>query len=317
MTNIMPQKISENPADFIVPLNMNGLQGRMLRMPAPTNKKREMLLLYGHHALLERWWSLAQNLNAYGAVTMPDLPGFGGMDSFYKIGKRPTINNYADYLASFIKLRFKHKRVTIIGISFGFVVATRMLQRYPELAGKVDLIVSLVGFMHKDDLVFKPGPRTFYGLTSKLFSTPPCAWIIRYGFLNGFVIGNLYRRLSRPKKRFAQADPAEFTATIEFDVYLWQNNDVRTHWATTAAFMSLDNCKSQVDLPVWHVCSKDDYYFNNHIIEQHMRIVFNNYHKANITIGAHTPSIIADKKEMGVFIPPKLRRLLARSPVNA
>src|SRR5687767_2102595 len=125
-------KAVQDPADYIVPLNMNGLRGRMLRVPTPKNKNREILAIYGHHALIERWWGLIQNLNEFGGVTMPDLPGFGGMDSFNKIDQKPTIDNYADYLAAFIKMRYKRQRITILGISFGFVVATRMLQRYPE-----------------------------------------------------------------------------------------------------------------------------------------------------------------------------------------
>jgi pimeloyl-ACP methyl ester carboxylesterase len=309
----MPKKTSQLPADFIVPLNMNGLQGRMLRLPASGRKNREILLLYGHHALHERWWSLVQNLNAYGTVTMPDLPGFGGMDSFYKIGKRPTIDNFADYLASFIKLRYKQRRFTIIGISFGFVVATRMLQRYPELAKRVDLMVSMVGFMHKDDFVFAPSMRRFYGILATVAATPPIPFIIRYGFLNEFVIRNFYRRLSRPKRRFAEAEPTEFNAVIDFDVYLWHANDARTHLSTTASFMWLDNCGQAIDLPVWHVFTKDDYYFNNDIVEQHMRVVFREYHQVMFSSNAHTPSIIADKKEMAVFIPPGLRRVLSKS----
>src|SRR5665213_391336 len=150
----MPKKPLKKPTDYIVPLNINGLEGRMLHVPAPARRDREMLLIYGHHALLERWWGLVETLNEYGAVTMPDLPGFGGMDSFRKIKKAPTIDNYADYLAAFIKLRYRRRHLTIIGISFGFVVATRMLQRYPELTKRVDFIVSIVGFMHKDDFLF-------------------------------------------------------------------------------------------------------------------------------------------------------------------
>lgn len=129
-------KRQKNIVDYIQPLNMNGLQGRVLQMPAPKNKNREILFIYGHHSSLERWWGLVQNFNRYGAVTMPDLPGFGGMDSFYKIGEKPTIDNLADYLASFIKMRYKRRRFTIIGMSLGFVIATRMLQRYPDLAKK-------------------------------------------------------------------------------------------------------------------------------------------------------------------------------------
>ena len=80
----MAKKVTPEAADYIQPLNMNGLTGRMLRAPATRkNAKREMLLLYGHHALLERWWGLVENLQEFGAVTMPDLPGFGGMDICY------------------------------------------------------------------------------------------------------------------------------------------------------------------------------------------------------------------------------------------
>ena len=79
-------KAEPKPEDYIVPLNMNGLNGRMMHMPAPKGRKREILVLYGHHSSLERWFGLAQVINRYGAVTMPDWPGFGGMDSFYKIG---------------------------------------------------------------------------------------------------------------------------------------------------------------------------------------------------------------------------------------
>src|SRR5215218_498478 len=116
----MPKTTFKNAADYIVPLNMNGLEGRMLHVPAPAGKNREILLLYGHHAMLERWWGLVENLSEFGSVTMPDLRGFGGMDSFNKIGRYPNIDAFADYLAAFIKLRYKRKRITIIGISFGF-----------------------------------------------------------------------------------------------------------------------------------------------------------------------------------------------------
>src|SRR3954470_17459407 len=136
----------KNPADYIVPLNINRLDGRMLRLPAKSArqaKNREILFVYGLHSSLERWWGLTQVLSRYGNVTMPDLPGFGGMDSFYKIGKKPTLDNMADYLAAFIKLRYKNKKLIIAGMSFGFVIATRLLQRYPELTKKVALLVSI------------------------------------------------------------------------------------------------------------------------------------------------------------------------------
>ena len=142
----MSNTSQKHPKDYISSLYINGLQGRMLHLPSSTNKKREMLYIYGHHSSLERFWGVMEDLSQYGPVTMPDLPGFGGMDSFYKIGQEATLDNLADYMTSFIKMRYKRKKVTIIGLSLGFVVATRMLQRNPELINKVSLLVSAVSW---------------------------------------------------------------------------------------------------------------------------------------------------------------------------
>jgi pimeloyl-ACP methyl ester carboxylesterase len=309
----MSSKKIENPADYIVPLNMNGLQGRMLRTPGPTDKNREILLIYGHHAMLERWWGLVENLNELGAVTMPDLPGFGGMDSFYTIGKKPTIDAFADYLAAFIKLRYKRKKVTIVGISFGFVVATRMLQRYPELVKKVDILVSIVGFMHRDDFLFSKRQQAIFRRVTRIFATRLVATTIRYVGLNKFVIVFLSKRMPNSKKRFIEVTPEEFNDTMEFEVKLWQANDVRTHWLTTSEFLNIDNCDVKVGLPVYHVVSTNEHYFNNEIVKQHMLVVFNDYHRYMATSKAHTPNILADKKAMRVFLPAGLRRVLKKT----
>lgn len=287
----------------------------MLRMPSPGTKQagdKEILLIYGHHAMLERWWGLVENLNQYGAVTMADLPGFGGMDSFYKIGRRPSIDQFADYLAAFIKLRYKRKRIRIVAISFGFVVATRMLQRYPELTKKVDLLVSLVGFVHKDDFVYSPGRRGVYRRLTRLFATRPLSFAGRYLFLNKFVLKTLYAQLPNSKRRMIEATTEEFDTTMDFEVQLWQANDVRTHWLTTSQFFTLDNCQTPISLPIIHVVSKQDHYFNNEYVKQHMLVVFTSYRGFVADSKAHTPSVLANKKAMGVLLPPGLRRILAK-----
>lgn len=311
----MVPHVESEAAQYIQPLNMNGLRGRMLKAPATRKTaKREMLMLYGHHALLERWWGLVQNLQEFGPVTVPDLPGFGGMDSFSKIGRTSTIDDYADYLAAFIKLTYKRRRITIIGISFGFVVATRMLQKYPDLAKRVDIVVSLVGFMHRDDFWFKPNRRRAMRYGTRLFATRPMAYLIRYAGLNKFVIKNLYVRLPGGKRRFLEMEPEEFDTMVSFDTILWQANDVRTHWLTTTEFLDLDNCQTRINLPVFHVASSGDHFFNNEFVEQHMRVVFDDYTKAIMNSHAHTPSILGNKQEMGVMVPPALKRVLRKKP---
>lgn len=309
-------KQDADPADYIQPLDMNGLQGRMAYLPPPPRHQREILVLYGHHGLIERWWGLLENFNAFGAVTMPDLPGFGGMDSFRKIGKQPTIDNFADYLAAFVKMRYKNRRVTIAAISFSFVVVTRMLQRYPELADKVDAVISIAGFMHRDDFLFKPRNRKHMAFWTGVFAHQPIPFIIRYGFLNKFVISQGYLRIGAGKRRFLEMQPEDFKETMDFEVKLWQVNDVRTHWATTSEFLKIDNCTQPIKLPVWHVAATHDHYFNNDIVEQHMRVVFSDYKRFIMKSKAHVPSVLAGKKELGVMVPPDLRRYLRRKTVK-
>jgi pimeloyl-ACP methyl ester carboxylesterase len=309
----MPRKKLRNPVDYIVPLNINGLEGRMMHVPSPSKtKNREILLVYGHHAMIERWWGLVENLHDYGAVTVPDLPGFGGMDSFYTINRRPDIDVFADYLAAFIKLRYKRKNITIVGISFGFLIVTRMLQKYPELAKRVDLLVSVIGFMHKDDFVYSPRQRRTFAKITRLFATRPVSLFIRYVGLNKPFLKFLYAKLPQSKLKLLEVTEEEFIASVDFETKLWQANDVRTHFLTTSEFLEVDNCQVKIDLPVHHVISQKDQYFNNEVVEQHMLIVFKKYHKYIAASKAHTPSVLGDKKEMAVLLPPALRKVLSK-----
>jgi len=306
----MAKKNEKYVEDYIVPLNINHLQGRMLYMPAPKHKTKDILFVYGHHSSLERWWGVVQDLNRYGAVTVPDLPGFGGMDSFYRIGEKANIDNLADYLATFIKLRFKRKRITIAGLSFGFVIVTRMLQNYPDLAKKVDLLVSVVGFAHKDDFTFSKPRYLFYRWGASLFSHRLPAIFFKNVCLLPAVLRVAYAKTHNAKNKFDNVSEAEIKRIMDFEIHLWRCNDVQTYMATTVQFLTLDNCKKQVDLPLWHISVKADRYFDNRLVEQHMKIIYNNYHEEQAKMDNHAPSIIADKKSASKMFPPKLRRLL-------
>jgi len=308
-------KTVQNPADYIVPLNMNGLQGRMLHMKAPKGRNREILFIYGHHSSLERWFGLMQNLNRYGSVTMPDLPGFGGMDSFYKIGEKATIDNLADYLAAFIKMRYKRRRVTIAGMSLGFVIVTRMLQRYPDLTKKVEMLVSLAGFAHRDDFTFSRQRWISYVAVSRFLSLSVVATFFRHVLLSPLVIKKAYRHTHNAKNKFKGLAGEELEEMLNFEVRLWHDNDVRTHMLTNFEFLLLDNCKIKIDLPVYHVAVENDQYFDNHVVEQHFRIIFNDYHElARLSVKNHAPSVLADAKAASPFVPPKLRRILLSKP---
>ncbi len=307
----MAKKKPLNPADFIVPLNINGLEGRMLHLPGPKNAKYEVLFVYGHHSSLERWWGIAKFINRYAAVTMPDLPGFGAMDSFYKINRPATIDNYADYLASFVKLRYKQKKPIVVGMSFGFIVVTRMLQRCPDLVKKIEMLVSFAGFAHKDDFTFTKSRWRFYYYMSKFFSYRLPALFFRYICLHPAILRLIYGRTHNAKEKFEGVVGEELEEITRFEIRLWHDNDVRSYMKTTTEFLNLDNCNRQIDMPVYHIAVAADRYFDNQRVEQHFRVIFKDFKLLKtLKISNHAPSVIADEKAAADFIPPKFRRIL-------
>lgn len=308
-------KAAKSSADYILPLYMNGLSGRMLRMPPPTNKKREILFIYGHHTSLERVFGVAEFLNKYGAVTIPDLPGFGGMNSFYKIGEKASLDDYADYLAAFIKLRYRNRRFTLAGYSLGFAFVTRMLQKYPELAKKVDLLVSIAGTTHKSDLVFKKRNIFLIWVGIVIFSRRLAAALARHLILRRFVIRSTYKILEPlfikgSNSKVRDINKKEQDRRLDFEVHLWQINDFRTYAATSGILFKLNLTGKHVDLPVYHISVDNDRYFDNLKVEQHMRTIYNDFHLCKADVPTHSPSVIASAREAAPFIPPAMRRLL-------
>ncbi len=294
----------------IVPLNMNGLSGRMLHLPNAKANGRHVLLLYGHHSSIERMSGIAEDLHQYGSVTLPDLPGFGGMDSFYQIGMKPTLDNFADYLAAFIRLRFKGKKVTIVAMSFSFLVATRMLQNSPKLAKQVDLLVSAVGFCHRDDFAFSRTRHAVYLWSARFFSMRLPALFFRNVFLHPALLRTFYSKTYNAKNKFKNLSPQEAERTMEFEVYLWRCNEVRTYMKVAVIMLSIDNCKKRVNMPVQHISVNGDQYFIGSHVEQHMRVVFTDFVEHKAVMEAHAPSIIADKAIASSMTPESLRKLL-------
>ncbi len=299
------------PEDYIQQLNMNGLAGRMLNMPSKRKNHLDILFIYGHHSSLERWWGLAQVLHGFGSVSMPDLPGFGGMDSFYKIGKKPTLDNFADYLAAYVKLRYRRKKFVIVGMSYGFVIVTRMLQRNPELQKNVKLVVSLVGFADHEDLSFSKVRYYFYLNSARLLAGRTNAFMFRRAALNRLILGLVYAKSHNAKHKFVTVESkGELKRLMEIEIGLWQMNDVRTYMLTTIDLLTFSNCNDRVDVPLWHVATVNDHFLDNSRVEQHMRIIYEDFNQSLINATNHAPTVLADKKAASVMVPKDLSRYL-------
>lgn len=305
----MDKKTAKISQSYIVPLYMNGLHGRMLRLPPPAGKSREILIIYGHRASLEQIFPLAEDLNKYGGVTVPDLPGFGGMQSFYRIGEKPTLDNLAAYLAAFIQLRYKRRRVTLVGTSFGFAVATRLLQKYPSLTKKVDLLVSAAGFVHRDDFLVRRQNYLLKRLGASLFSKRLPAWTAHNVFMRRPLLRATYSLAgsrSKPKKTSPAAKAKRLDQTVE----LWRKNDFRTYMQTTLAILTLDLCRQQVDLPLYHI-SINGPHFDNQVLEQHLNVVFKKVHILPSKLSKRS-DILPQSVVALPILPLQLRRQLAK-----
>lgn len=304
-------KSTKDTADHILPLNMNGLSGRMLRIPSQSKKRnREILFIPGQHTSAERIYGLCEYLSRFGNVTSPDLPGFGGMDPFYKIQKKPTLDNMADYLAAFIKLRYRNRRVTVIAVSYGFAVTTRMLQRYPELVKKIDLLVSISGIISKNDFRWKKRSIFVSKNGSRVLSRRIPGFLATKLVLRGPIIRGLYKVVEDTHPKLRDADPADRQERVDFEIILWKINDFRTWMATCVTMFTLDLTGMPVNLPVYHVAVDNDHYFNTSVIEEHMRAIYSDFTLVKGHGQAHVPTVISTAKEAGIFIPPILRRIL-------
>lgn len=294
---------------------MNGLNGRMLRLPKKESGSREILLLYGHHSSIERMSGFAEVLNKYGAVTLPDLPGFGGMQSFYTIGQKPSYEAYADYLASFMKLRYKRRRVTVIAMSFSVPIIVMTLQKYPELEKKVDVVVSTVGFIHHEDFVFSPVQRVGLNALSRVGRLRLPSDFMSKVVLRGPIIRASYGLVVDRHSKLKDADAKERKKRINFEVDLWRMNDARTRFFTIGEMLHVDACKGRkLSVPVWHVAPELDRYFDNKIVEQHLQVIFQNFESVATKMPAHAPSIIATAKDAAPYVPRKIQKMLSRPP---
>ncbi len=304
-------------AEYIEPIEINGLSGRVLNLPTTNKKARrvELLFVYGHHTSIERLAGVAKLLSRYGNVCIPDLPGFGGMQPLYRIGQKPTIDNLADYLAAFVRMRYRsNRKVVMCGFSFGFMVLTRMYQKYPDLRGKVESVISLAGFLHNDNFTLSLARKRFYYLSAWAVCNRPLSFAAREIFFRKWFMGTIYTRLHNAKHKFDGLDKQTLKKMTDFEVHLWRCNDMRTYCYTAMQFLRADlvTNSEQLDLNLFHIALSEDQYFDNQAVEQHMRIVYKNLRTVHAEVTSHAPSLIEEAEDVEHFFPGELKTYLRK-----
>ena len=300
----MPKDIS------IKPLSVAGLGGRELT--AGKNSDNPILLLYGIHSSMERMASMTEFLADYGQVTLPDLPGIGGMDSFYKVNLRPSLDAYADYLYTYLQIRRPKKPMVIVAMSFGFLVATKMLQKYPNSRRWVRGVVSFVGFGRSSDFkVYSNNKLTL--AVCRIFSTRLGGWLVKTFVFNPLSLRIMFGifKLFNPKYKHAQQTNPQASLKMELD--LWQVNDARTRFAIYDILFHFDLTKSggKLDIPLHDVTTPTDQYFDPQKVTASLKKIYKRVESTPANMALHAPSIIGTKQEVAAIFSEDVKRILS------
>lgn len=206
--------------------------------------------------------TLSQALHKFGAVTVPDLPGLGGMSSFYSIGAQPTIENYASYLAAFIELRFHRKRrIVVVTIGEGSAFVTRLLQNHAKAADRIDSVISIGGILHHSDVPRSKWNRLLLSASFRLLSAHSIAW-----FLNRLRFAWLIKATHAAK--------SQNNFNRQLDVELWQQTELRTYFNLKRQLLSLDLCNQKIHKPFRLVWANLPSHVDLRIVEQHALVVY-------------------------------------------
>ena len=292
------------------PLSLSGLNGRELT--AGQNAENPILLLYGIHSSMERMASMAEFLADFGQVTLPDLPGIGGMSSFYKIGLVPTLENYSDYLYAYLKSKRIDKPMVVVAMSFGFLVVTRMLQKYPDSRQWIRDVVSFVGFGRSKDFKVYSENKIMLAMCL-IFSTRFGGWLVKTFVFNPLSLRIMFGifKLFNPKYKHAQQTNPE--ASLKMELNLWQVNDARTRFAIYDILFHFDLTKTgrKLEVPLHDVTTPTDQYFDPQKVTTTLRKIYRHVDSSPANMALHAPSIIGNKRDVAAIFSNDVKKILA------
>jgi pimeloyl-ACP methyl ester carboxylesterase len=305
----MYETLVRSTAPMVRDLEVSSLHGRILTHPIrkPT-LGRTIVFVYGIHGSLERFYGIVHYLALFGTIYVPDLPGFGGMDSFYQIGQKPTLDAFGDYLATVIAQELpEDTRLTLIGLSYGFVVITRMLARHPDLRSRVDLIISAMGLAEGSDIKMNFATRATVESLLFIGRTPVLGRLMQKIITNPITLRLTYTDRN-PKMR--SLPRSERPGYIAFESYLWKCNDMRTYGTSMHELLNYAQPDTHLDLPLEHIETRQDHWLDVDLAARHLRGIYRSVRIHTSAITNHGGVAYADEKEAEAIIPATVTKLL-------
>lgn len=269
------------------PLHVEGLCGRVLTAVHSSQHDADILLVYGQHANLERMTGLAAALARHGRVTCPDLAGFGGMQSLAASGSRIDCDAVADVLAATVRSCYgPTRRFSIVAVSFGLVIAVKMLARHPDLVARVHVVVSVSGLTGGQDIAYSSPKRRLMRLAATLASTKAVARLI----------SSLIQRCST-------------------EMALWCCGDWQTRMCTLAELLTPAVPPAErLPLTVHHVAPTDDRHVDHERVASSLRARFAETLVSALSYGNHVPEPDTPAEAYVAFLPGSVRRALDEAP---
>jgi pimeloyl-ACP methyl ester carboxylesterase len=299
-------------SDYIKPMSVQGLQGRVLVMPPndPKNKNNQIMMLYGLHSSIERMQGIIENIADAGTVTVPDIPGFGGMESLYSKGIKPTSEALAENLYEFVKQHYGDTKFKVVAMSYGFVVVTRMLQKYPELNDQITLVVSLAGLTDRREFIVSKANYFLWISILNTFNGRFRAKIFKHVFLSPLILKSIYKLQAARHPKFKDADKVELNKRLDYEVHLWQINDQHTYMLATKDVLQLSTPKSAIPVKLLHVSIDSDQYVDHKLVLSNLKNIYKDVDSVEAHMPNHAPTVISSKEDAAPYVPPKVLEML-------
>lgn len=300
-----PMPPFEISSEHITNININGLKGRIAYFKAENKKNsgERFVIVSGMHTTHERMLGFANFLRNYGDVYLIDMPGFGGMDSFKKIGKDITFENFGDYLYTVLKTQKLTDNVTIFCVSVGGQFVTRMLQMHPDSQLWVKKVIGFVTFGAGKDFHMSRYYMWMVRIMSKISSTWLGAQLFKLIAINRFSLNIMIWLFGKFKKKMQSADKSIQKKHQAMEIYLWLINDRRTHARVADRMFTRDLRRESDELikvPMHNILTHDDQYLSHKEVNKTFRDLYENYTPHYLSLDVHMPSTVEvdDVKDM-------------------
>lgn len=294
-------------------LSQGGMTGRLATYKARTNTKRVIYMISGMHTSHERMSPIAHYFSKYGTVIAPDLPGVGGMDSFFTVNQEFSLNSYADFLYDFFKQQKikSTNKPTIVGMSFGFLVLTRMLQRHPDTHDWFEQVVAIGGFGQQSDFNNKLAVKITPVISLPL-STRPGAWFLETFIFKKPVLKVLFKiaKLIGNTKHNSVSNE-DRKALIDMETSLWVENDARTRFHIYRMFLNTNLVKGAQPIGnhLYNLFIPSDQWVKHDEVQKSMKRLYKKVTKLQLDSTLHAPSVISGEEEIDTMFKEALTKV--------